>query len=390
MRSISPRICALVFAAVLVIGQSTAFAQKKGGGGGTTAVYNIIDLRSPYHAADVNWSFAAADRISHPDPSTGAVYICGWYDRGDGTSRSCLWGVSAAQSVAVADLDGVLDARPRDVNSAGIVGGSANGRPALRLPNQSVVTLPTSGDIIGQVMGLSDPNENGEFLAVGFQQPYDPSTVIYQGMLWTVAGNGAVLNTQMLVTAQGISFEPYDVGNTGIMAGRARVAEQAPALAWFDPNGTLQLDYLPNPAPAAIRYWHDMQIDDAGNVVGRGAELVSGGVGNYPRAVVWPIDGPVASLSTLTGGTSTQGNGIALVNGSLQVAGSAFSNNAWYAFLYTQGRLSDLNRLSKGSQTWSLWHGAGVNRVGWICGQGRVGSGRSAQQHGYVLIPNAP
>jgi hypothetical protein len=390
MRSVTPRTWALAFAALLVIGESTAVANKKGGGGGTTAAYNIIDLRSPYHAADGNWSFTAADRISHPDPSTGTAFICGWYDRGDGTSRSCLWGVSAAQSVAVADLDGVLDARPRDVNSAGIVGGSANGRPALRLTDQTVVTLPTSGDIIGWVTGLSDPDEYGDFLVVGFQQPYDPSTVIYQGMLWTVAGSGAVLNTQMLVTAQGISFEPYDVGNSGIMAGRTRVAGQTAALAWFDANGDLQITNLLNPAPETIQYWHHMQIDDAGNVVGRGAEPVSGGVGNYPRAVVWPIDGPVVSLSTLAGGNSTEGNGIATVNGRMQVAGSAFGTNGWYASLYTQGRLLDLNRLSKGSQSWSLWHGAGVNRAGWICGQGRVGSAKSAQQHGYVLIPNAP
>ncbi len=389
MRSISPHTCALALAALL-IGQSTALAQKKGGGGGTTAAYNIIDLRSPYHAADGNWSFAAADRISHPDPSTGAVYICGWYDRGNGTSRSCLWAVSAAQSVAVADLDGVLDARPRDINSAGIVGGSADGRPAVRLADQTVVTLPTSGDIIGWVTGLSDPDENGNFLVVGFQQPYDPAVIIYQGLLWTVAGNGAVLDTELLVTAQGVSFEPYDVNNAGIIAGRARVSGQAPARAWFDANAGLQIEYLPNPDPAAIKYWHDMQIDDAGNVVGRGAEPVSGGLGNYPRAVVWPIAGPVVSLSTLNGGMSTQGNGIALVNGSPQVAVSAFSNTGWYASLYTQGRLSDLNRLSKGSQTWSLWHGAGVNHAGWICGQGRVGSGRSTQQHGYVLIPSAP
>jgi hypothetical protein len=299
-----------------------------------------------------------------------------------------LWAVNAAQSVAVANLDGIIVAR--DVNSAGIVGGSANGFPALRLADQTVVTLPTSDDIIGWVMGLSDPDENGEFLVVGFQQPYDPSAVIYQGMLWTVAGNGAVLNTQMLVTAQGIRFDAYDVGNTGIMAGRARLAEQSPALAWFDANGALQFEYLPNPAPGAIRYWHDVQIDDAGNVVGRGAEPVTDGFGQYPRAVVWPIDGPVVSLSTLNGGNSTEGNGIASVNGRMQVAGSAFGNNGWYASLYTQGRLSDLNRLSKGSQTWSLWHGAGVNRAGWICGRGRVGSARSAQQHGYVLIPNSP
>lgn len=390
MRSITPRTCALALAAALLIGQSTAVAQKKGGGGGTTAAYNIVDLRGPYHAADGNWSFTAADRISHPDPSSGAVYICGWYDRGDGTHRSCLWAVNAAQNVAVADLDGVIDAYPRDVNSAGVVGGIASGRPALRLPNETVVTLPTSDDIIGWVMGLSDPDENGNFLVVGFQQPHDPSVVVYQGLQWTVAANGAVLETQLLVTAQGVSFEPYDINNAGIIAGRTRVSGQVPARAWFDANAGLQIDYLPNPDPVAIKYWHDMQIDDAGDVVGYGAEPVPDSAGQYPRAVVWPSGGPIVSLSTLTGGTSTQGNGIATVNGNLQVAGSAAGNNAWYAFVYTQGRLSDLNRLSKGSQMWNLWDGAGVNRAGWICGRGRVGSAKSAQQHGYVLIPNAP
>ena len=37
-------------------------------------------------------------------------------------------------------------------------------------------------------------------------------------------------------------------------------------------QNVLQIEFLPNPDPSAIRYFRDMQLDDAGNVLGYGAE----------------------------------------------------------------------------------------------------------------------
>jgi hypothetical protein len=374
---------ALIVGAMLQFGESAAVAQKKS----TVAPYTIVDLPGPYHTADGNWSNSFTEKISNPNPVTGTVYVTGWHARPDGVQRSCLWAVNGGQNVAAAGLHGLIFANA--VNSAGVVGGSQDGRPALRFLDGNVVLLPTTENNFGLVRGLNDPDSNGLFQVVGFQQSNTPTIVQYQGMLWTVRTDGSVLFTQSLMDVMGLSFEPCDVNNDGVMAGVTKTNGPFEALlVWFDDNNAFQIEYLPNPNPAVIRYWRDVQIDDTGNVVGYGAEPTAN-PSSYPRAVVWPINGQVVSLSSLNGGASTMGNGIATVNGVMQVVGSAFSNNGWYAYLYTPSKLSDLNRLSKGPQAWQLFDGGGINRAGWICGSGRAGSGRTAQQHGCVLIPNA-
>jgi hypothetical protein len=388
----SPRKQSLILLSIalcVTIGTTTTLAGKPGGGpGGSTSAYTIVDLRSPYHTADGNWSQTYAEKISHPNPATGVVFVSGSYVR-SGQYYPCLWSVSPLQAVGVTDLAGTIEAR--DVNAAGIVGGVANNRPAVLIPGVGVVTLPTTNSDIGQVHGLNDPDSNGVFHVVGVQQPYTPPGVTYYGVLWTVRVDGTVLATQPLVDAQGVDFDVYDVNNAGVVAGLAFVNDRTePLIAWFDENDVLQIEYLPNPNPAAIRYWYGIRLDDAGNVVGYGAEP-TGTLGVYPRAVVWPVTGPTVSLSTLINGYSTMGEEVASVNGMMQVVGAGFSTGSgWYASLYTNGNYSDLNRISKGSLSWNLWRADGVNSIGWICGRGHVKVGKSSEDHAFVLVPNVP
>lgn len=386
MRSLTRLALTAALTAACLTTHSSAFAQKK-----QSAAYKIIDLRSPYHAADGNWSSTNARSISPVDPVTGLVYICGGYER-YGAGSSCLWAVSIAGTVAVADLNGLIGAI--DVNSAGIVGGIIPGvpadRPAVWHPDFGVLDLLDTPDAAGRVAALNDPNNAGEFQAIGVKETLTSSGSQIQGMLWTITVDGQVLPAKPISDESGISIDPYDISNSGVITGVKYVdGRHVPLFAWFDETDTLQVEYLPNPDPAIV-YWYDLQIDNAGNVVGRGGIPRADG-GYYPRAVVWPATGPAVSLSTLTGGASTWGNGIATVGGVMQVAGSAFRNSSgWYATLYASGKLTDLTKVSKGTETWSLYEGNGVNSAGLICGRGRVGPARSAQNHGYVLIPNVP
>lgn len=394
MRSNHHRIAlAVAVAAVCLTTDSIAFAQKK-----PSAAYKIIDLRSPYHAGDGNWSSTTAERISSVDPATGLTYICGDYGRSGGVPagvrRPCLWSVSGTGSVTVTDLDGVI--LPNDVNAAGIVGGMIDstpvGQPAVWHPNFGVVHLPVSLEGGGGwVTAINDPDAAGVCQAVGLQEIDTPTGSLIQGALWTITEDGVVAPAESISDVSGVSIHPYDINNAGVISGLAYVDGSAvPLVAWFDETDTLQVEYLPNPDPA-ILYWRDVQIDNAGNVVGDGAEPIAGSVGQYSRAVVWPATGPAVSLSSLTSGGSTMGKGIATVSGVMKVVGSAWTNNTgWYATLYSSGKLTDLTKVSKGTETWSLYEGHGVNSAGMICGRGRVGSARSAQNHGYVLIPNAP
>jgi len=171
MRFITYVTLTLIVAAMLVFGESVAVAQKKS----AIAPYTIVDLRGPYHTADGNWSTSSAEKISNPNPVTGTVYVTGWHARPDGVQRSCLWTINGGQNVAAANLDGSIFAS--EVNSAGVVGGSQDGRPALRFLDGSVVLLPTTENYFGLVRGLNDPNSNGVFQVVGFQQPNTPTIV---------------------------------------------------------------------------------------------------------------------------------------------------------------------------------------------------------------------
>lgn len=389
MRFSIPRLLAslvVAFVALTIGTPSPAFAQKpKPGGGTTTAAYTIVDLRSPYHAADGNWSQTYADKISSRDPVTGLAFVTGEYVRA-GQTKPCLWSVSANQSVVATNLAGLIE--PRDVNAAGIVAGIVNDRPAILLPNVGVIPLPTTNNGLGQVVALNDPDADGVFEVLGSQQTTPSGNV---ETLWTVASDGTVLSTRLLVNEQTPNLNLMDVNNSGVMAGVSyRDGVDEPLLAWLDSQNSLRIQFLPNPAPTTIRYFRKMQLDDAGNVVGYGAEPAPD-IGEYPRAVVWPVDKPVVSLSSLIGGASTSGTGVATVNGTMQVVGNGFSNaTGRYAMLYTNGKITDLNRVSKGSLSWTMGMADGVNSSGWICGSGRVKVGKSNEDHGFVLLPNSP
>ena len=60
-----------------------------------------------------------------------------------------------------------------------------------------------------------------------------------------------------------------------------------------------------------------------------------------------------------------------------------------FAYIYTPGVFSDLGSMAKGDESWSFLEVAeGINRRGMICGTGRVGSRKSFEIHGYLLLPN--
>jgi probable HAF family extracellular repeat protein len=157
-------------------------------------------------------------------------------------------------------------------------------------------------------------------------------------------------------------------------------------------NNRLQLTSLPNPNPAEIEGYWDFQIDEANDVLGFGyQEVILDGwlSATLSRAVIWPAAGGAIDLGAQTGIASTEGNGIASVNGVMQVVGRAEDDGrSAFAYRYTNGKLQDLNTLAAGDQPWNLAHGEGVNRSGMICGFGKVGGRRTGQWHGFLLIPN--
>lgn len=365
--------------ALLVLGWqlSPTMGQR---GGGSTKPYVIIDLPGPYHQADGNYSYVRAEVIGDPSPD-GIVNILGAEMN---AGEPILWRIDAARNVSTFDLS-LLVGSAYDVNSAGVIAAKLDGRPVLLLSDFTRIEL-AGGTNTGYVHGLSNPNTAGVFRVVGSveTEASEPRTVV-----WNVASNGTILSERELRSADGLPFHAQDVNDSGVMAG-IQVVDGIPVAARgiLDGMGNLQLTFLANPDPSEIVGYWGMQIDSAGNVLGFGYQNSP----NWPyatwsRAVIWPAAGPVVDLGTKSGITSTEGNGIATVNGVMQVIGRAEDDGrAAFAYRYMDGKLQDLNTLASGDQPWSLQIGGGVNRAGVICGQGRVGR-KSVQWHGFLLWP---
>lgn len=152
-------------------------------------------------------------------------------------------------------------------------------------------------------------------------------------------------------------------------------------------NGPLEIFLRANPNSAEIDGFWSAQIDGAGNLLGFAYELVE--LGSLSRTVIWPASGGAIDLGTETGISSTEGNGIALVDGVMQVVGRAEDDGrGTRAYLFTNGKLSDLGPMSSGDQKWWFDRAEGVNTAGMICGVGKVGSRRNRQLHGFLLIRN--
>jgi hypothetical protein len=288
--------------------------------------------------------------------------------------------VSPDGTVAVTDLAGQLDVVIyADINSAGIITTERDFRPMLLLPDGTAVFLADES-VSGRLNGLNNPDANGVFQVVGYV--HDP---FFTPLIWDVDLNGTILSEAVLHDANGLMLSAGDISDSIFLGGSVQAT---PAVGAFDGDGQLQIGLLSFPAGVDGSYGY--QIDDGGNLLAFGYQSASGG-GYYPRAVIWPTGGGVIDLTAQTGVANTEGKGIALVDGAMQVVGRAHnSRGEAFAYLSTGGSLVDLNPLSQGSQSWTLQTAGGVNTSGMICGQGRVGSKKNFQSHGYVLIPNAP
>ena len=86
-------------------------------------------------------------------------------------------------------------------------------------------------------------------------------------------------------------------------------------------------------------------------------------------------------LGTFAGSTSTVwGFGI---NDSGVVVGQSTFSNTYHAFVYTGGKIKDLNTMIPAGSGWVLIDARGINAAGQIVGMGTI----NGQEHGYLLTP---
>jgi len=90
---------------------------------------------------------------------------------------------------------------------------------------------------------------------------------------------------------------------------------------------------------------------------------------------------PLKDLGTITGSTSTVW-GFAINDAGVVVGRTTFQNT-YHAFVYSGGKMKDLNSLILAGSGWELTEANGINSAGQIVGMGTI----HGQQHGYLLTP---
>lgn len=381
MRSVR-RILLLTFTLACLTSLNLSEAKKPtnppgGGGGGGNVNYTIIPLASP----DGDGShYGVLSSISDLSPA-GEVHVVGYhYHQSSDSDRAYCWTVDATGSVVIEDLSAWFWNHDLDVNSVGVICGGTNTdyadrSPAVLLPDGKFVVLPETYSSVR----LNNPDEQGVFQIVG------------RHVMWDIAIDGTILATTTLVDANGVQLYAYDVNDVEEIAGLIYVdndpsAEPIPAIGRFV-GGQLQISTRNNPNPDVIIGFSDMQIDNAGNLLGYGVES-SESIGFYPRAVIWPAAGGAIDLvSEFPSLNTAHGNGIATVDGVMQVVGDAHANSGTFPSLYANGALSDLNQLSEGDEPWEIIGVDDINHAGMICGHGRVGQRRNYRGEACLLIP---
>lgn len=122
-------------------------------------------------------------------------------------------------------------------------------------------------------------------------------------------------------------------------------------------------------------------INDAGKVVGQA--YLHGNI--KAHAFLWNGSGALKDLGQLPGGNYSQA--LALNPTASQIVGRASVPDpnfiVYHAFLYSNGKMKDLNQLIPGRSGWILTEATGVNAAGQIVGTGTI----HGQQHAFLLNP---
>ncbi len=253
------------------------------------------------------------------------------------------------------------------INDAGHVAGSGILSTGYGIAfvhrNGAFTTLPTLG---GNSGGARDINNAGfvtgqsnlaDNTGRAFRYDLNTGTMTDLGTLGGLTSYGAAIN------ANGWVAGSSDVSMTG-SATRAFIARPGQAMFGFGLGGDFS---------------SAQDINDAGKVVGQ-----SSLPGNNEVSHAFLFTGEtVLDLGTLGGRLST-GYGI---NDADTVVGASLKedNNTFYAFIYQNGVMTDLNTLIAPDSGWVLNTALKINNAGVIVGTGTF----AGEQRGFILAPTA-
>lgn len=381
-----------------LLGLSFALADHKpghnpgrgGGSDGGSAPYQLVDLMG-LTGVYSGGTFVQSSANAVCEPLSGAVLVVGhsWTPNDDGSAGNSphpvLWEVDGDGGFMVSDLGlppGATEATASDVNGWGAITiNTLNPSNAIRawvdVPGLPLQELPTNA----QFVRSHAINNSGT--VVGRDTTFDSAP----GLIWHLDPSGTPSNAASL----GL-FHPWDIDQSGTMAGYeydAATGIRAPAIAWFDENGTLQVEHLVPPDPED---WFNVPNGEATAISSNGT-WVTGWLYDLDtqttQAFVWSRATGPSMLGRLGGQAS-----VALgVNDAGQVVGWSDTNDLKRpraASLWDAGQMFDLNALAAAGSKIQLKEANAINNAGHVVGLMGVTRGRNSEEHAFLLVPQAP
>lgn len=322
---------------IALLDTSLAIADKPTGG--TSVVYTVTELHVD--------SDGRASAVNNPD-ANGVLSIVGRTANVAGDKSAALW--NATETGAVLALT-ILS--PVRFSETGAVAVSDDGVVVLTRPGRVVVPglgltpilLPGAESLFSEANGV---NNVGDVVGVIIDLEGNES-----GALWHIDGQGNIARPINLG-----SFYPEDINDIGVMVGQsAGVA----ATAAFDVDGILQVQSL-----GVLAAVDTSSIAYAINNVG---EIAGTSTGAARKAFYWNSTGGMISVGNLGGKQSEAFS----INDQGQVVGTTqLKNGSSTAFLWRNGKTSNLNALSGVSGSRSLIAANGINNSGHIVGEMRI------------------
>jgi probable HAF family extracellular repeat protein len=321
----------------------------------TPAAYSVTDLGAPRYSNRTRFWRKAYD-INEPD-NQGLMDIIGWDNQG-----SAEWLIHAMGDVV--SRVNLPANRVTSVNDNGLVVGHFDNSLGLyaNVPGVGTVVLPESDGYspaavnnLGHVVAQSDFGE---------------------GAMWAIAADGSVSGPFDLGT-----FRPLDINDWDEMVG---MQDSAAAIAWFE-QGELQVAKLPGLQPG--NFGVATAINNWGEVVGYSTDTHLVTSGTY-KPFLWTTGQGLSALGSL-GGV----HGVAIdINDEGQIVGWSYTasprNSEQRAFLWENGKMSDLNGKVTADSKRTLQSAEGINNAGHIVGSMFTVQSGTTTLRAFLLTPN--
>lgn len=297
-------------------------------------------------AQGVNLTGAATGAAGVTNSNSSQVFI---YNNGSMTGLGTLGGTS-----------GIGNA----INSSGeIAGYSENSKGTYRAFVSSGSSLTDIGDLGGGSAVAYGINDVGQVVGSAVTSDGENHPFLYSGGKMIDLGTLGSKNTDWWNVAQGIN-------NAGVVVGTSYDASgNFFGFVWR--NGRMiKMGTLGGPWSQANAINNKNQVTGVGYTKSGSA-----------HAFISTGAGAMRDLGTIAGATSTVW-GFAINDSGVVVGRSTFANT-YHAFVYSGGKMKDLNKMIPAGSGWVLIEADGINSSGQIVGMGT----RNGVEHGYLLTP---